>query len=92
MIRVFRHALSLDEHRSRFRPEFWTRPTEFQLTKVGTTAQEKSGLPPTSVEEVWFAVCSFLLQLSKERSKVYSDRVVIVVRFKVFFYTEKCHS
>jgi len=54
IIRIFRHALALDEHRSKFRPEFWTGPTK--SSKAGTS---------TNVEEVWFTVCFFPLQLFK---------------------------
>ncbi|KAJ8584078.1 hypothetical protein M405DRAFT_798490 [Rhizopogon salebrosus TDB-379] len=38
-IRYFRHALSLDEHRVRFKPNLWARPTE-QDKKLGVKRHE----------------------------------------------------
>ncbi|KAF5345958.1 hypothetical protein D9756_010910 [Leucocoprinus leucothites] len=46
IVRVFRHALALDEHRVRFKPNFWGQPKEV-----------KEGGLSTDVEEVWFAGC-----------------------------------
>ncbi|KAJ7360956.1 hypothetical protein DFH08DRAFT_1074064 [Mycena albidolilacea] len=46
-VRYFRHALALDEHRARFQPNFWNRPTKEEL-QLGLQAGEmpKSRPPP----------------------------------------------
>jgi len=46
-IKVFRHAISLDEHRVRFNATLWKPETE-------VTAEAKKK-PLTSVKEMWFA-------------------------------------
>ncbi|KAJ6541648.1 hypothetical protein B0H19DRAFT_959195 [Mycena capillaripes] len=38
-VRYFRHALALDEHRARFQPNFWNRPTQDDL-QLGVQAGE----------------------------------------------------
>jgi len=38
-VRYFRHAIALDEHRARFQPNFWNRPTAEQL-QLGVKAGE----------------------------------------------------
>ncbi|KAJ6511738.1 hypothetical protein DFH09DRAFT_1049688 [Mycena vulgaris] len=38
-VRYFRHAIALDEHRARFQPNFWNRPTPEDL-KLGVQAGE----------------------------------------------------
>ncbi|KAG9315877.1 hypothetical protein JVU11DRAFT_3526 [Chiua virens] len=57
-IRVFRHALSLDEHRSRFRPNLYHWPVQdaetFEMAKLGMTAPGR------------FSVFSFLGRLFKK--------------------------
>ncbi|KAJ7726363.1 hypothetical protein B0H16DRAFT_1592666 [Mycena metata] len=71
-VRYFRHALALDEHRARFQPNFWNRPTPEELQR-GVQAGEMpksrrtlneleaqytdGGEYLTHVEEVWFAGC-----------------------------------
>ncbi|KAL4070342.1 hypothetical protein J3A83DRAFT_3177895 [Scleroderma citrinum] len=69
-IRYFRHALSLDERRARFMPNFYNRSTEedmqFVLREDDLAADPECGskneqkpveCSQTDVEEVWFAGC-----------------------------------
>jgi hypothetical protein len=61
-IRVFRHAISLDEHRANFRPNFYHRPVtaggnknskpDKKPTEVGTDESST-----TDQKEVWFVGC-----------------------------------
>jgi len=60
-IRVFRHAVALDEHRCMYRPNLWhyTVPP-FEVPPPTAIAEGKdSGAlkKPTDVQEVWFAGC-----------------------------------
>ncbi|KAF9444739.1 hypothetical protein P691DRAFT_736039 [Macrolepiota fuliginosa MF-IS2] len=48
IVRVFRHALALDEHRVRFKPNLWGKPKPQANSKPRVV---------TDVEEVWFAGC-----------------------------------
>jgi uncharacterized protein (DUF2235 family) len=61
-IRVFRHALALDEHRANFRPNFYQHPVttgENQKSKPAQKAAEggTNGLSITDKKEVWFVGC-----------------------------------
>ncbi|KZT56882.1 hypothetical protein CALCODRAFT_435135 [Calocera cornea HHB12733] len=60
-IRVFRHAVALDEHRSMYRPNMWhytVPPFEAPPPATLATGKEPGSLPkPTDVQEVWFAGC-----------------------------------
>jgi len=61
-IRVFRHAISLDEHRANFRPNFFHRPVTTGVNKNSKTAQkpaegETNELFITDEKEVWFVGC-----------------------------------
>lgn len=60
-IRTFRHAVSLDEHRAKFKPDLWNRPNE-EEEQLGAENQRPlepgaTDTEPTDVEEVWFAGC-----------------------------------
>ncbi|QRW21259.1 choline transport protein [Rhizoctonia solani] len=69
LIRVFRHAVALDEHRAKFQPNLWGRSTESEeklgeagKKKVYHRQKSKSGVwsyvyggHQTDVKEVWFA-------------------------------------
>ncbi|KAG8905233.1 hypothetical protein FRB99_000400 [Tulasnella sp. 403] len=69
IIKTFRHALALDEHRVRFQPNFWHKEAPDASAKrdpeqASTRTQPADrGLeafvyhPETDVEEVWFAGC-----------------------------------
>ncbi|KAN0138084.1 Uncharacterized alpha/beta hydrolase domain (DUF2235) domain containing protein [Lactarius tabidus] len=61
-IRVFRHALSLDEHRANFRPNFFHRPVTTGGNKNLKPAQNTAEggtyeLFDTDEKEVWFVGC-----------------------------------
>jgi len=49
-IRVFRHAVALDEHRAKFKANHWNPPSQDDR-ELGT----KYNRPPTDVKEVWFS-------------------------------------
>ena len=58
-VRIFRHALSLDERRARFQPQFWE---EKQIDIVNHSEKRdftKTEEDSLRVEEVWFAVCVY---------------------------------
>ncbi|KAH7913511.1 hypothetical protein BJ138DRAFT_1002147 [Hygrophoropsis aurantiaca] len=55
-IRHFRQALSLDEHRVRFKPVPWTQLEDKVVTK-GTDCNPPETEGMTVVDEVWFAGC-----------------------------------
>jgi hypothetical protein len=56
-VRVFRHALSLDEHRARFQPNMYHHESpEGAARKVALGLEDPSD-PLPSVLEVWFAGC-----------------------------------
>ena len=70
-IKTFRHALALDERRSRFRPNVWSEVTPGREQELDVDIPEPAGIPPkakrdnwayippnrdfANVEEVWFA-------------------------------------
>ncbi|KDR80887.1 hypothetical protein GALMADRAFT_277028 [Galerina marginata CBS 339.88] len=58
IVRTFRHAIALDEHRVKFKQNNWSGPPE---DKVPNPADKATvGKPPrgtTDVEEVWFSGC-----------------------------------
>ncbi|PFH48601.1 hypothetical protein AMATHDRAFT_149478 [Amanita thiersii Skay4041] len=63
-IRTFRHALSLDERRVRFPAYLWGYQSHSDADEIGvpiipnlSTSHDTSSIPPTDVEEVWFAGC-----------------------------------
>ncbi|KAF8664834.1 hypothetical protein AX16_000675 [Volvariella volvacea WC 439] len=68
-VKVFRHALALDEQRARFRPSVWGEPVgareeldeepQVTLRGPGVTADEWVYDPPDvpDIKEVWFAGC-----------------------------------
>jgi len=62
-IRVFRQALSLDDHRAKFRPNLYhrgvpDRSSKLRVTKKGTqTGPGADEIYETDVSEVWFAGC-----------------------------------
>jgi uncharacterized protein (DUF2235 family) len=69
-IKTFRHALALDEHRAKFMPNCWNKPTPAEeelgdqpllvLAKKkqkGDWHREAADAKQTDVEEVWFAGC-----------------------------------
>ena len=49
-IRVFRHAISLDEHRAMFKANHWNPPSPDDL-ELGSQYNK----PETDVKEVWFS-------------------------------------
>ncbi|KAF8587599.1 hypothetical protein K439DRAFT_1385725 [Ramaria rubella] len=70
IIKYFRHALSLDEHRAKFQPNTWHRDAPNSAAASDdpehgscvSDPNEKGGVPdqpgpPTDVLEVWFAGC-----------------------------------
>jgi uncharacterized protein (DUF2235 family) len=75
-VKVFRHALALDECRARFRPNIWDEPAAFReeldddpdIPQRGTISRDEWVYQPptlTDVKEVWFAGehgCYFLLR------------------------------
>jgi uncharacterized protein (DUF2235 family) len=70
-IRHFRHAISLDERRAKFQPNYWQRLSDCDQegTKPGDMPRSNRGRPfyhnehtekgddGTDVREVWFAGC-----------------------------------
>jgi hypothetical protein len=61
-IRVFRHAISLDEHRANFRPNFYHRPVTTDGNKNSKPDKEPADGETdvsftTDVKEVWFVGC-----------------------------------
>ncbi|KAH9081493.1 hypothetical protein EDB83DRAFT_550270 [Lactarius deliciosus] len=60
-IRVFRHALALDEHRVNFIADYYHRTSEDEEGKVSNVPGNASKTTPhkfvTDVKEVWFAGC-----------------------------------
>ncbi|KZP01467.1 hypothetical protein CALVIDRAFT_559282 [Calocera viscosa TUFC12733] len=60
-IRVFRHAVALDEHRCMYRPNMWhytVPPFEAPPPASLETGKEPGALKrPTDIQEVWFAGC-----------------------------------
>jgi len=60
VIRTFRHALSLDERRAKFKANNWNRRTKEEEGKFETKASNYNYMTklskPTDIEEVWFAV------------------------------------
>jgi uncharacterized protein (DUF2235 family) len=72
-IRYFRHAISLDEHRAKFKANYYhpQHPDDKEGVKPGETPrsnQHNDGRTETDVLEVWFAGChcgNFLLVLMR---------------------------
>jgi uncharacterized protein (DUF2235 family) len=60
-IRVFRHAVALDEHRAKFKANHWNPPSQDDR-ELGT----KYNRPPTDVKEVWFSGVHVSLRLVVE--------------------------
>lgn len=61
-IRYFRHALSPDERRVRYKPSIWERPNAKDMDIYGVTSVGES-----NVEEAWFAGyhCGTTLEMGK---------------------------
>jgi uncharacterized protein (DUF2235 family) len=60
-IKIFRHALSLDEHRACFRPNLYhfPSPNQYRDPQKGSSSSSAIpvGTPEPNVREVWFAGC-----------------------------------
>jgi Uncharacterized alpha/beta hydrolase domain (DUF2235) len=70
-VRVFRHAISLDEHRVRWNVTLWKPETE-------VTGQARKN-PPTSVKEMWFSG----VHAGKSTGKVIEQQILITASIDV---------
>ncbi|EDR07337.1 uncharacterized protein LACBIDRAFT_298393 [Laccaria bicolor S238N-H82] len=69
MVRVFRHAVALDERRAKFRTNLWSPNnkiltgtddsdlSDYQKVVKNFVEEQSKGLPTTHVDEVWFSGC-----------------------------------
>lgn len=51
VVKTFRHALSLDERRAKFKPSHWNRPTEDELTLSESDKQRRALVKKLSKEQ-----------------------------------------
>jgi hypothetical protein len=78
IVRTFRHAVSLDERRAKFRKYLWRRN---DVGKPAGAPAASSSAAQTSVAEVWFSGChcgQFLHPASKSLSWRLSDKYIYI--------------
>ncbi|KAG6840280.1 hypothetical protein C0991_007768 [Blastosporella zonata] len=57
IVRTFRHAVALDEHRVKFKQSNWSSPPKEVMVPADGLTNKKKLSVVTNVEEVWFAGC-----------------------------------
>ncbi|KAJ7029899.1 hypothetical protein C8F04DRAFT_1187255 [Mycena alexandri] len=57
IVRMFRHAVALDERRAKFKQNMWSQPKKPVVTANAQPNRDNSPSIVTNVQEVWFAGC-----------------------------------